>query len=209
MNNTANERINISSNNKNNKIIISKFIEYIIKEYSISKEELFKVDNNRYSNLEEYTKNALRSIKGYDYKYLEISRERDKVRQDLEDLERAYVTSDCMTPREEGKNNGGKKEDSVMLRHIKLHQLREELAALVIESQNLTASIDKQKDLLRAVINLTQNEAYRQILFMTFCERKPNGKVADTLGYSVKTVDQYKKRGIDEIVKVIIKCEVR
>lgn len=184
----------------NNILLINKIVVYICSTFNITVEEY--IDNIKY-----YTKGILFEIKNNNNKAAELRLERRKVRDDLEDLERAYCKSPNLNPVGEGKNTGGKPNNEE-IRQIQKLELKEKLGALLLESQLLEKTLEGNNELIRKLINLIPRTQYRGILIFTYLHCMSNSEIAMKLCYTIENVNMARIRGLDDIVKIIKECVI-
>ena len=178
-----------------NEALIDKVIKYICATFKISVEEL-------QCNLKQYVKNTLKNIRYNNNKAIQLRLERKKVREDLDDLERAYCGGDNLDTNESGRNTGGRV-NTVEIRQIQKIQLREKLSNLLTESLLLEQSLKDNNELVKKLLKLIPQTQYAQVLEMTYFDCMSNTKIAIELSYSIEYVDQSRHRGIIELVKIL------
>ena len=184
----------------NNILLINNIVVYICSTFNISIEEYI-------SNIKYYTKRILFEIKNNNNKAAELRLERRKVRDDLEDLERANCKSPNMNPVGEGKNTGGKPNNEE-IRQIQKLELKEKLGALLLESQLLEKSLEGNNELIRKLINLIPKTQFIQVLILTYLHCMSNTEIAIELNYGIEYVDQARHRGLIDMVKIIKECVI-
>lgn len=178
-----------------NKEILDKVLKYIINTNSTSIENI--INDIKYN-----IKLILKEISLNNKKALLIRKERAKVREDLEDLERAYCQASAYDGIAPGKNTGGKP-NNVEIRQIEKSKLRERLGELLNESLLLEKSLSDNNQLMKEFINLLPQKQYSQVLEMTYFECMSNTAIACELGYSIEFVDKARQKGIEGLVKLI------
>ena len=167
---------------------------------------IFKLSNNLdiLNNTRVYITDLFRNIKLLKYRELDLRNERRKLVDDLEDLKRAYVSGDNLSINEQGKNTGGKV-NQVELRQIKMLQLREELQQKLSESLLLEKSLKENTEIFKRFIQLIQNPQHQEIVYRMYINCETASKIAEEYCYSTGTVQEYRKRGIGFLEKVL-KC---
>lgn len=179
----------------NNTKLLDSIIVYICSTFSIVKEVY-------YSNIKYYTKKILFEIKNNNNKAVELRLERKKVREDLEDLEKAYCREPSMDFVGRGRDTGGHPND-VELRQIEKASLREKLGQLLVESQLLEKSLEGNNELIKSLIRLIPQTQYIQVLEMTYIHCMSECLIAGELCYTTEWVRQARFRGLDSIIKII------
>lgn len=149
-------------------------------------------------------KQVLKLISISNKRAITIRRERSKIREDLEDLERAYYQALAYQGIGEGKNTGGKV-NNVEIRQIEKIKLKEKLGNLLLESQLLEKSLSDNNKLMKEFINLLPQYQYAQVLELTYFECMSNTAIACELGYSIEFVDKARARGLDGLCQIIKK----
>lgn len=179
----------------NNIVLLSRIVFYICSTFNINKETYI-------SNIKYYTKKILYEIKNNNNKAVELRLERKKVREDLEDLERAYCREPNMDFVGHGRNTGGHP-NGEELRQIEKAMLREKLGQLLIESQLLEKSLEGNNELIKSLINIIPRTQYIQVLEMTYIHCMSNTEIAMELNYGIEYIDQARYRGILDVAKII------
>ena len=179
----------------NNTKLLDSIIVYICSTFNIVKEVY-------YSNIKYYTKKILFEIKNNNNKAVELRLERKKVREDLEDLEKAYCREPSMDFVGRGRDTGGHPND-VELRQIEKAVLREKLGQLLVESQLLEKSLEGNNELIKSLIRLIPQTQYIQVLEMTYIHCMSECLIAGELCYTTEWVRQARFRGLDSIIKII------
>lgn len=179
----------------NNIVLINNIVIYICNTFNISIEEYI-------NNIKYYTKNILYEIKNNNNKAVSLRLERRKVRDDLEDLEKAYCKSPNLAPVGEGKNTGGKLNNEE-LRQIQKIELKEKLKELLLESQLLEKSLEGNNELIRQLINLIPRTQYREVLILTYIHCMSNSEIAMELCYSCDSINKARHRGLEDIVEIM------
>jgi hypothetical protein len=178
-----------------NKELLDKVVNYICATFKISVNEL-------QCSLKQYVKNILKEIKYSNCKAVQLRRERKKVREDLDDLERAYCGGENLDANEQGRNTGGRV-NTVEIRQIQKIQLREKLSNLLTESLLLEKSLEDNNRLIQKLFKLIPQPQYVSIMEMTYFENMSNTEIAIELSYGIEYVDQARHRGLSDIVKII------
>ena len=179
----------------NNTILLDNIIVYICSTFNISKDVYI-------SNIKYYTKKILYEIKNNNNKAVELRLERKKVREDLEDLERAYCREPSMDFVGRGRDTGGHP-NGEELRQIEKAMLREKLGQLLVESQLLEKSLESNNELIKSLINIIPRTQYIQVLEMTYIHCMSNTEIAIELNYSRDFVDQARVRGLIDVIKIL------
>jgi len=175
--------------------LITSIREYIYKLFSITQEEFN-------TSTKKYIKELLYSIKKNNLKVKYIRLKREKLREDIRDLEASFVVGDSYDKEFTGKNNG-LQPNTTEIKYLKRAKMKEELGKLVIETLELEKSLEDNNTLVQNFIELIENEEYKTILKMTYIDCMPNVEIASELFYSVNTVDNARWRGIRELNKII------
>lgn len=180
-----------------NKELLSKVLEYIINTNSTNIESI--INDTKYN-----IKLILKEISLNNKKALLIRKERAKVRDDLDDLERAYCQASAYDGIAQGKNTGGKP-NNVEIRQIEKANLRERLGELLNESQLLEKTLFDNNELMKSFINLLPQKQYSQVLEMTHFECMSNTTIACELGYSMEFVNTARIRGLEGLTQILKK----
>ena len=88
--------------------------------YILNTNNLDNIYNITKLELKEYIRNTLKLVNNKCYEVIILRKRREEIRNDIKDLERAFIGSEWHEPSEEGKNTGGRKEDTNILRKIKV-----------------------------------------------------------------------------------------
>ena len=147
-------------------------------------------------------KQVLKHISNSNKEAILIRKERQKVREDLDDLERAYCKAASCEGVGEGKNTGGKL-NNVEIRQIEKANLRERLGELLNESQLLEKTLFDNNELMKSFINLLPQKQYAQVLELTYFECMSNTQIACELGYSIEFVDKARQKGIEGLAQIL------
>lgn len=182
---------------QDNSNILVNIYNYILNSFKITKVEL--LDNTRV-----YITDLFRNIKLLKYRELDLRNERRKLVDDLEDLKRAYVSGDNLSINEQGKNTGGKI-NQVELRQIKMLELQEELRQKLSDSLILEKSLKDHSEFFKGFIQLIQNPQHMEIVYRMYINCETASVIANEYCYSTGTVQEYRKRGISFLEKVL-KC---
>lgn len=182
----------IATRNKN---LLEKVIKYACATLKMSHEEFL---NDIKCNL----KMLLNDLKTSNQRAVKLRLERDKVRKDLEDIERAFCSSLNGDMIATGKNTGGKP-NKVADRQVDKFKLKELLGQLVIESLLLEKSLENNNKLIIDFMNIIPRRNYIVVLEMTYVECMSNTRIAGELGFTTDHVDQARKRGIIDLVQIL------
>lgn len=181
---------------KSKKALLSDVVSYISKVYSVSKNDILEKPKF-------YIKNILEKIKINNQKACELRRERKKIRDDLDDLERSF----CKTATGEigsGKNDGGK-ENRVEGRMIEKSKLREQLRILYMESRLLEVSIKDCNKLLASFIDLVPQLHYKTILKETYIYGYKDFEIAIEHSYVNDYIRIARFKGINCLKDILLK----
>ena len=179
----------------NNNNILDNIIKYI--------NSSFKCNNIDISNNTKfYITELFRNIKLLKYREIDLRNERKKLVDDLEDLKRAYVSGDNLSINETGKNTGAKI-NQVELRQIKMLELKEQLQSKLSESLLLEKSLNDNTKLFQEFIRLIPNPQHQEIIYRMYINCETASKIANDYYYSVGTINSYRNRGTDTLVKLI------
>lgn len=190
---TLKEKYEFAANS--NKEILDKVLKYIINTNSTSIENI--INDIKYN-----IKLILKEISLNNKKALLIRKERAKVRDDLDDLERAYCQASAYDGIAEGKNTGGKP-NNVEIRQIEKANLRERLGELLNESQLLEKTLFDNNELMKSFINLLPQKQYAQILELTYFECMSNTQIACELGYTSEYIDIARMRSLEGLTQIL------
>lgn len=182
----------IVSNNSN---ILENILKYIECEFNIS-------DSILYNNCKYYIRKTLESIKANNNKAVRLRIERRKIREDLEDLEQAFVKVQSTDVIGEGKNTGGRpnREEE---RQIKKISLREQLRALVVESQLVEKALKDCNELIASFIALIPRSQYVAILMMTYINCMSNTEISYELSCGTEFINIARIRGIVDLTEIL------
>lgn len=179
----------------NNTKLISSVKGYIFR--------LFKIEEIEFNKSpRKYIKELLKSIRynNVKVKYLRLKRER--IRNDIKDLEASFITGDSYDNERGGKNTG-LIPNTTEIKYLKRQTLKEELCKLVIETLEIEKSLEDNNLLVQQFIELIPNEVYSTILKMTYIDCYSNVEIASMLNYSVDTIDNARWRGIRELNRIV------
>lgn len=175
--------------------LITSIREYIYKLFSITQEE-FNTSSRK------YIKELLYSIKKNNLKMKYIRLKREKLREDIRDLEASFVVGDSYDKEFTGKNNG-LQPNTTEIKYLKRAKLKEELGKLVVETLEIEKSLEDNNKLVCNLIDLLPSEAQTTILKMTYINCMSNVEIAAKLCYSVDGIDMARHRGIRELNKLL------
>lgn len=180
---------------KDNSELIEKVKVYILKSFKLREEEFNS--NTRYYILE-----ILRNIKNNNLKVKYIRIKRERLKDDIRDLEASFVGSQSFDGVQAGRNNG-LIPNTTEIKYLQKQKLKEELSDLVIETLEIEKSLEDNNLLVSNFIDLISNEVYRTILKMTYIDCMSNVEIASMLHYNVDTVDNARWRGISDLNRII------
>ena len=182
-------------NKSNNTTLIERVRVYIYKKFSITEEEL-------HNSSRKYIKELLQSIKSSNLqvKYLRIKRER--LKEDIKDLEASFVVGDSYDREFTGPNTG-LQANTTEIKYMKRATMKEELQTLVLKTLEIEKSLEDNNNLISDFIGLISKEEYQIILKMTYIDCMSNIEISKALFYAVNTIDNARWRGIRELTKLI------
>ena len=186
--------------NKNKKLI-QQVILYVIRTYNISVIELL-------SDTKRYTRELLKDIKSNNIKALRLRNKKDKVSQDLDDFNKAFVRGDSYDTTGAGHQKGGLQKNTIEERQLKKQELKETLRELLYEVMELEASLSKTNKMIEAFIDLMPNKDYKEIMKFTYVDCMTNTEIALETYYDANTIDQIRFRSLD-LLTDIIKCKAK
>ena len=181
--------------NKNKKLI-QQVILYVIRTYNISKLELL-------SDTKRYTRELLKDIKSNNIKALRLRNKKDKVSQDLDDFNKAFVRGDSYDTTGAGHQKGGLQKNTIEERQLKKQELKETLRELLYEVMELEASLSKTNKMIEAFIDLMPNKDYKEIMKFTYVDCMTNTEIALETYYDANTIDQIRFRSLDLLTDII------
>ena len=161
------------------------------------------LDNN---TMKELLYNSLNKIKSVCYKSVILREKRQELRDDITDLERMYVRADNVNVSEQGKNTGGKENDTE-IRHIKIIHLKEELANLTNQSLVIDKSLHDNKEMFRNIFDELLTEAQATVMKLFYIDCWTTIKIATELFYTRDYVRIVKNRAIKNIINALIKFQ--
>lgn len=184
---------------KNETVILTRVKEYIIKTCNISIEEYS-------NNIKEYLRTTLKRLRSSNSELLKLRLKRKQLREDIEDLECSMVGGENLSPSEEGKNTGGRKNppDFKMIQKL---ALKEELGKLVNESLLLEKSLKDNNDLIKDFIELLPNKNQQIVLDLTYLDCMSNTKISNQLFYTIEYVDISRNRAIKKLTALLLTLE--
>lgn len=181
--------------NKNKKLI-QEVILYVIRTYNISKLELI-------SDTKRYTRELLKDIKSNNIKALRLRNKKDKVSQDLDDFNKAFVKGDSYDTTGAGHQKGGLQKNTIEERQLKKQELKETLRELLYEVMELEASLSKTNKMIESFIDLMPNKDYKEIMKFTYVDCMTNTEIALETYYDANTIDQIRFRSLDLLTDII------
>ncbi len=184
----------------NHRELLEKVITYACDSLKITREEFLG------ENLKANVKQLLKTLKINNHKAVDLRLERKRVREDLDDIERAFCGSPGGDMVPQGKNTGGKP-NKAEEREIERLTLKELLGKLVIENMLLEKSLEEHNKLIVDFINLIPRKNYNQVLKMTYIDCMSNTNIACEMYYTTEFVNKARLRGIIDLVQ-IMKCVV-
>ena len=181
--------------NKNKKLI-QQVILYVIRTYNISKLELL-------SDTRRYTYEILKDIKSNNVKALRLRNKKDKVSQDLDDFNKAFVRGDSYDTTGAGHQKGGLQKNTIEERQLKKQELKETLRELLYEVMELEASLSKTNIMIENFIDLIPNKEYKEIMKLTYIECMTNTEIAVQTYYDANAIDVMRFRSINLLTDII------
>ena len=151
-----------------------------------------------------HIRNLLKEIRNSNNQVHQLRKQRARIREDLEDLERAFYSSSTYEGTGEGKNTGGRP-NNVELRQIRKSELKEQLGDLLIKTQLIEKSFVDNNKLIRQFIHLLPQKQYIAVLELTYIECMSNVAIASELNYSREFVDKARERGIKSLAEILKK----
>ena len=178
---------------------LQEFYNYILNTNNIS-----SIYNITRINIKEYIRNTLIKVNNISYKSVILRKRREEVRDDIRDLERAFIGSEWHEPSEEGKNTGGKKDDSVMLRKIKIRELKDTLEDLTNQTLLLEKSFIHNKEMVSNAFDFILNEEDSKIMKLYYLDCMSSRDIAIENFYTTDAVVKKRKRAVNKITNTII-----
>ncbi|MCR5350093.1 MAG: hypothetical protein K6E20_03775 [Acholeplasmatales bacterium] len=175
--------------------IIAKIKDYIINTFNITSIEL---NINTRNNI----KALLRKVRDNNNRVKLLRVKRNKIKEDIEDLEASMVGSQSFDGVQCGKNTGLKK-NTTEIKYLQRLELKEELGKLLVETKLIEHSLEDNNKLVSDFIDLLSNANQRTIMKMTYFECMPNSEIASTLVYSIGAIDKERWRAIKELEKIL------
>lgn len=183
-----------------NKSLLEKVISYGCNTLNNTREEFLG------ENLKMHIKELLKTIRTNNQKVVNLRLERARVREDLEDMERAFCGSPGGDLVPQGKNTGGKP-NNIETRQLEKLKLKELLGQLVVENRLLEKSLEEHNNLIAEFMNLIPRKNYNQVLKMTYIDCMSNTNIACEMYYTTEFVNKARLRGIIDLVQ-IMKCMI-
>lgn len=196
-------------NDKNKYNIILKFYNKVLiktNNYNSSNNSnsINNITNSSNNSINNSIKLYIKKVKYNNKQVLLLRNQRKNIRDDLEDLERAYCGSGMSTSElvGQGKNTGGKP-NNVAIRQIEKLQLKEQLGKLLTETLLLEKSLNETNKLIENIFDLIPRYQYGQVLKLTYIDCLSNTEIAIKLNYSTKFVDAARIRGIEDVCQLV------
>ena len=185
--------------------LLSKFISFIESTNNIKILDIYNNYNNSTNKvLDNYIRNTLKVVNTKCYEVVCIRKRRAELNQDIQDIYTSFVSGDGYSPNEQGKNTG-LKNDSTMLKHIKIKELKTELEKLTNQTFLIEASLEEHKQFIRCVLDQLLSEESAKIMKLFYLECISNRDIANELLYSMDAVKKGKQRAIKKISDEIFK----
>ena len=181
--------------------VIDRFINYILLTNNITI-NILQDSNNK--QLYDYVYKTLKHLNTKCYELITIRKRREEIRDDIDDLERAYVTADSLDINEGGYNNGGKP-NQVELRLIKIRELKEQLGELINKTMLLEKSLVDNKEMVAKIFDLLLKDDDRSkenkatVMKLYYIDCFSVSKIAIELFYERDSIRKIKSRAIYEI----------
>lgn len=178
---------------------LQEFYNYILNTNNIS-----SIYNITKLELKEYIRNTLKLVNNKCYEVIILRKRREEIRNDIKDLERAFIGSEWHEPSEEGKNTGGKKDDSVMLRKIKIRELKDKLEDLTNQTLLIESSLEHNKVMVAAALDFILNTENSKIMKLYYIDCYSTQDIAIENYYTTDAVKKMRKRAVNKITNTII-----
>ena len=186
-----------------NKELIYKFIKYIESSNNINILDIYNNSNSNIRVLDNYIRNTLKVVNTKCYEIVLLRKRRAELNQDIQDVYTSFVSGDGYSPNEQGKNTG-LKNDSTMLKHIKIKELKDELEKLTNQTFLIEASLEEHKQLVRDVLDQLLSEESAKIMKLFYLECISNRDIANELLYSIVGIKKIKSRSIEKLGDALI-----
>lgn len=186
---------NNTTNYDNTTSIINNIKKYIINKFNIT-------SNDLYSNKRYYLKELLKSVRDNNNQVKLLRIKREKIRQDIKDLECSMVGSQSFDDVQAGRNNG-LIPNTTELKYMHRLELKEQLSTLALETQLIEKSLEDNNKLISEFIDLLSSSSQRLIMKMTYIECMTNVEIASTLFYSVGGIDKERWRALKKFEELI------
>ena len=137
-----------------------------------------------------------------------LRNKKDKVSQDLDDFNKAFVKGDSYDSTGAGHQKGGLQKNTIEERQLKKQELKETLRELLYEVMELEASLSKTNKMIESFIDLMPNKDYKEIMKFTYVDCMTNPEIALQTYYDTNTIDQIRFRSLD-LLTDIIRCAAK
>lgn len=174
--------------------IIKAFINYTNDKWAIEYNK-----DNPYNAV----KKAFNNISNDNLPILRLEQKIKNKRQDYDDISKPYVRGESY-----GATGGGAPINSFKVSydeniHILRGELEQEISDMAIEKSILEKQLKEEFQLFEDILILLVNPIQRQVMIMSYLEKRKYADIAITLNYSYNTICQYVSNGIRDISKKI------
>lgn len=181
---------------------IETFVEFVRKKYQI---ELPVINDEEFAEQEyiKYTRTCLSRIQASNKPTLTLRVERQRIRDDLDDLERCFVSS----PSYDGIGtsfDNGYKPNTEYNRQIEKQVLKEKLKQKVIECRILEEQLEEQNKIVADLIDAINYDSLKESLKNIFIYNLQYSEIALALNCEIATIKTYRHRGISVIAMMIM-----
>ena len=181
--------------------IKSKLLEFY--NYILNTNNIYNIKNINKLELKDCIRNTLAIVNTKSYEVIIVRKRREEIRDDIRDLERAFVNADSIDANDGGYNNGGKI-NNVELRHLKIIELKEQLGQLTAQTLLLEKSFTHNREMVANALDFILNEEDAKIMKLYYLDCMSTRDIAIENFYTTDAVAKKRKRAVNKIANTII-----
>ncbi len=171
--------------------------------YILNTNNLYNINNITRTKLKEYIRNTLKLVNTKCYDVIILRKRREEIRNDIRDLERAFVNADSTEASGAGFNNGGKV-NNVELRHLKIIELKEELGKLTAQTMLIEKSLEHNRNMVAAALDFILNAENSKVMKLYYIDCYTTQEIAIENYYTTDAVSKKRKRSVNKITTTLM-----
>lgn len=152
---------------------------------------------------EHYIKLVLIAVQAKNRPSYHLRHQREKTRNDLEDLESCFVANDTYSDEPSGYNPDGYKPNTVERRQLEKKKLKEKLEKLLMSTMLIEKQNEVMNQIIEELIDMLPQDTYNETLKLHYIDCMKVTVIADMTYQSENTVKSQISRGRVALAKLI------